>query len=66
MKMEDLDKNDADGTEFDVSQIYKGLVISAIIAFVMVLNSIANMDVGGIFQQMQIRQSEYMCAFDKN
>lgn len=55
MKMEDLDKNDADGTEFDVSQIYKGLVISAIIAFVMVLNSIANMDVGGIFQQMQIR-----------
>lgn len=55
MKMEDIEKNNAESSEIDVSQIYKGLVISAIIAFAIVLNSIANLDVGGIFQQIQIR-----------
>jgi hypothetical protein len=55
MKFEDADKKFTDNSEFDFSKIPSGLVISAIIAFVMVLNSIVNTDVGGIFQQILIR-----------
>ena len=55
MKIEDPDQESVDSTELDTSQIYSGVVISAVIAFVMVLNSIVNTDVGGIFQQILIR-----------
>lgn len=55
MKINDPDQKSTDSTELDTSQLYSGVVISAVIAFVMVLNSIANADVGGIFQQILIR-----------
>ena len=55
MKIEDHDQESVEGAELDVSQIYSGVVISAVIAFVMVLNSIVNADIGGIFQQILIR-----------
>ena len=55
MKINDPDQKSTDSTEFDASQLYTGVVISAVIAFVMVLNSIANANVGGIFQQILIR-----------
>ncbi len=55
MNTEDPNQESVDSTELDASQIYSGVVISAVIAFVMVLNSIANTDVGGIFQQILIR-----------
>ena len=55
MKIDDPDQESTDSIEFDASRLYTGVVISAVIAFVMVLNSIANSDVGGIFQKILIR-----------